>query len=801
MAGNPNPNDLDVHDMWMTVALGVERAVLALKKASPSNAAGPVDQSARPGPSEMIHSVVVKASQDSKVAMATKEKLKSTLTAIENIKQVGGMYEMIVGGDTRRLTEAEFKDVTSKTRDGMHTRLALLRNKVEFVLEGYERQSKIDDEAWVTSHAIKAIASVGDAASAMGRAASGKRESQDEDNSSGKDLARDALKSIESSQKQLDQGHFLIAEDLLRVAETHTKAAEKMYSEDHENVISNAQTAIDAAEFTEKASKYTLAVTAAVATVGASTAVASTAGLIAVAAPVVADVAQAGAKVAYGQKVDWLQLGVEVVVTAIVGKLAPKLAGGIAAKLVGSNPEAASLGVKAVAGIVAGVVTGRGAALIQGAANAAVLKYQNEDVTFGTLVGYTIDSVVDPKSTGFDLLLSAIGAAGVSRGTSGPLEGPPPPETPPAVPAQATAPKPPAVEPSIDMPPALAIEPSAPQPVPNEPVTAGQPEGPLIRGVHQGEGAGDGVARGNLKAVGDGGELIERKAAPPATPAEKVSQQEQQQREAEAELEQVQEQQFQKAAGDREFAAPRPAMTKTGPATEASGGPRQTAGPTAQGKAQAGGSSRVAANGGGAPNSGTAAKGTTKSNLHFEKKLEFVESERVRRNPSANDLIGDPPTISDLVDEIATVPTPGERSARGRGEKPLTDRSLIAAAGKRMEMPVYQWLKQKLGTSFTVMRNKEFPPEIRQAYKRAGVQGPDYIVVDKSMKTLSPYDSTTKPNTEHEAKLVRDHDILKQDFPQEGTYKGYSVGRPREVHTDSESGGFTLSGPGSKGGK
>ena len=424
MAGNPNPNDLDIHDMWV-VALGVDRAVLARKGTSPSNGAAPADQSAKSVFSQMAHGVVANAIQSSKEAIATKEKLKSTLTAIENVKQVGGMYEVTVGGGTRRLTEAEFKGVTSKTRDGMHNRLALLRNRVETVLEGYERQSKIDDDAWVTSHAVKAIGFAKDAAMAVGRAASGKRESRDEDDS-GEELARDALRHIESSQKQLDQGRFVIAEDLLGVAENRTKAAERTYSEYHKNVISSAQTAIDAAEFTEKASKYTLAVTAAVATVGASTAVASTAGLIAVAAPVVADVAQAGAKIAYGQKVNWAELGVEIVVSVVVAKFAPGISKGIAERLVGLSPKAASLGLKVVAGIVAGVATGRGAALIQGAANAAVLKYQNEDVTFGTLVGYTIDSVVDPKSTGLDLLLSAIGAAGVSRGTSGPLEGPTP---------------------------------------------------------------------------------------------------------------------------------------------------------------------------------------------------------------------------------------------------------------------------------------------------------------------------------------------------------------------------------------
>jgi hypothetical protein len=46
MAGNPNPNDLDVWDMW-TAAMGVERALFALKGNGQPNGAGPAAQAAK----------------------------------------------------------------------------------------------------------------------------------------------------------------------------------------------------------------------------------------------------------------------------------------------------------------------------------------------------------------------------------------------------------------------------------------------------------------------------------------------------------------------------------------------------------------------------------------------------------------------------------------------------------------------------------------------------------------------------------------------------------------------------------
>ena len=490
MAGNPDLKDLNIHDMWMA-AIGVDRTVLArhgfnqmvhgavakaMQQSKPATPAAPANA---PAPSPARRLINAGPGQRSPIASANgpiaskaegagkipafggtsePQKLRGALTALEKIKQVGGMYEMIVGGNTVRLTEADYKTAVAKTRDAMHTSLAQLRTRVEYAIEGLEKQSQIDHET-LRSRAVSGVVGfVGDVkrvAIAAADAVQG-RESQDDDNSEEEitELAQDALKSIESSQKQLDQGRFIIAGDLLTAADTRARSVEKMYNQHHKDLISNGETAIKGLEYTVTAAAVTLAVTATIVTAGGAAGVslgaASTANVIALAAPVVADVAEAGAKVAYGQKVDLLQLGVEVVVTAIVGKFAPKLAKGISVRLVRLYPAAASLGVNAVAGIVGGVLVGRGAAAFQAAANTAVLRYRNKDVTWGTLVDQTRDAVFDPKSAGLDLILSAINVAGASRAK--PLGGSPRPEAPPqAVPVPAAAPNPPTVKPPIDM--------------------------------------------------------------------------------------------------------------------------------------------------------------------------------------------------------------------------------------------------------------------------------------------------------------------------------------------------------------
>lgn len=72
------------------------------------------------------------------------------------------------------------------------------------------------------------------------------------------------------------------------------------------------------------------------------------------------------------------------------------------------------------------------------------------------------------------------------------------------------------------------------------------------------------------------------------------------------------------------------------------------------------------------------------------------------------------------------------------------------------------------------------------------MKGPDAIVVDRKNKTLSVVDSTTKSVTKHEAKTMRDRNILEQNLPKEYRDEGFRVGPPSEIVTDSKTGEFEL---------
>jgi hypothetical protein len=110
-----------------------------------------------------------------------------------------------------------------------------------------------------------------------------------------------------------------------------------------------------------------------------------------------------------------------------------------------------------------------------------------------------------------------------------------------------------------------------------------------------------------------------------------------------------------------------------------------------------------------------------------------------------------------------------------------------------MEKQAVKWLQSELdGPNVKVVANEDFPADIRAAYKAAGVKGPDAIVFDRKNKTIFPVDSTTRASSTHEAKTIRDKNILEQNLPQRFKDEGVTVGSPGEILTDSSKGTFKL---------
>lgn len=189
------------------------------------------------------------------------------------------------------------------------------------------------------------------------------------------------------------------------------------------------------------------------------------------------------------------------------------------------------------------------------------------------------------------------------------------------------------------------------------------------------------------------------------------------------------------------------------------------------------------------PTAGSRVRPTIASEKPGEPPRPPLEFERGLSKPSFKEVSESPRTLSEHIEELGEVPTPGEKlTTRRKRERPLTERAAIAKAGTQIEgLGMNAW-KQRLGPDFKIISNKQFPSDIRAAYRKEGVKGPDGIAIGK--KELIVGDVTTKPTKNHEAKTKRYRDILELNLPQR--FKGYKV-RAQEIWWESKKGEFKFS--------
>jgi Domain of unknown function (DUF4157)/A nuclease family of the HNH/ENDO VII superfamily with conserved AHH len=358
--------------------------------------------------------------------------LTNALKVLDSIKQVGSnAHEVVIDGQTRRLTQADVDAAYGKTRAALGRSLSSIRIKAEGAAEGYAIQSKVNEEFPVVSRAVKLFGGIDDPGDEIAS------------------FARHALELVNVSRAELDKGHFSNAGRLMSLAELLAKKAERKYNDYHNNIISTGETTITVLEFTRDAAFITLAVLATVATAGAAAGLTSVAGLeigtvatansIALFTPLAAKLGEAGVKLAYGDRVDWGQLAVEAVVTIVIAKFAPQLANSIAGRIIGQSPAAASVGRHVVAGIVSGLVSGRASAVLSSSVNVAYAKLRGKNVTWEGFIEQTAATFLDPKSAGLDLVLGAIGTYRAGSGVT--TGGAPSHETPLLAHTEPAAPK------------------------------------------------------------------------------------------------------------------------------------------------------------------------------------------------------------------------------------------------------------------------------------------------------------------------------------------------------------------------
>jgi Domain of unknown function (DUF4157) len=177
---------------------------------------------------------------------------------------------------------------------------------------------------------------------------------------------------------------------------------------------------------------------------------------------------------------------------------------------------------------------------------------------------------------------------------------------------------------------------------------------------------------------------------------------------------------------------------------------------------------KIAAGGGGSGQSGA---GQTK--MAVKPKTPRPDYEFKRRPPTVRDLTKDP-SMSELADELEGVSQ--SRETAKKGSKQMGEKQQIIKAGQEIESPTVQAWKEMQPKGVEVLKNADFPPEIKSIYPEtsgAAKSGPDAISINRAKKEITVFDSTTKSETGHERKTVGDAQKLKDNLPAE--YKGYKV--------------------------
>ncbi|GGA88555.1 eCIS core domain-containing protein [Puia dinghuensis] len=432
-----------------------------------------------------------------------RDRLINAIRIIQNVKPTGnGMYTVEIDNKTVSVTQKDLDEANARIIGAIKEGLRRTASEAEYAETGYNSQSELDKKHWIVSSAIKFIGNIKDPGPFLRAEVAQSR-----------NLAA-------AAQEALKVKNYAGAAAFLADSESAAIRAKGMYRMYWEGIISAGEATVTVLEYTRDASFLLLGILATIASAGAAAGLltaadigaggTAAAGAIATWTPFVAQVGEAGVRVAEGDKVDWAKLAIDGIVTAILSKFGGKLGEGVAGRIIGQNPVAQSLGKHIVARIVSSEINGVAAVTFTTVVNSVYAKVRNQNMTWGTFLDQLITELTDPKSQIMNVLLGAIegyghgkgaqikglpaphGGGGQEKGGTPPPAGggskdtagskpPPPPDTagtsvkdqapPPPPPAadavakQQAPPPPPAADTTIHAP---EVKPGAPPPAPNE---------------------------------------------------------------------------------------------------------------------------------------------------------------------------------------------------------------------------------------------------------------------------------------------------------------------------------------------
>jgi len=344
-----------------------------------------------------------------------KDALAKVMRVIDGISPSGNTdrpFTIVVDGQPETLTAAQADAIRSKAARILSENLSRVRIKADYAENRYQTQIEVDKQHWIVAPIVKTLGRVQDPGpDLLAYVVCANREIQS------------ALEA--ASSHQLEKAATLMAD-----AEAAAISANKMWQAYFEGIINASEMTVTVLEVTRDAAFLTLAVLATVASggaaagalgaaegAGATTTVlgfqvgtTAAANVIATGAPIVANLAEAGAKVSMGDRVDWGALVVDTAMQVIITRFGGKVTGGIAKALVG-NPATESLATKVTENLVHTVILHMGSTALTTAARDAYRALKGQNVTWRSFADDLIGRLTDPKGIAVALITTALTSA------------------------------------------------------------------------------------------------------------------------------------------------------------------------------------------------------------------------------------------------------------------------------------------------------------------------------------------------------------------------------------------------------
>lgn len=373
-----------------------------------------------------------------------KEKLLSVMRIIDGMHPAApGSDDIIltVDGQPQKIKASQAAAIRRGAAGVLKDHLRTIRTNAATAEEGYLSQDKIDKNHWFFAPIVKTLGRVKDP---------------------GPDLlayAARAKANVEAADAAIAAGNFAQAADLLAGADSAAVAATKMWQAYFKGIIGAGEMTVNVLEVTRDAAVISLGILTTIASGGAAAAAlagegattttvafgvdlgvsaTTAANTLAVAAPVIANLAEAAAKVSMGDKVDWGALVVDTAVQIIIARFGGKVTGGIAKALLG-NPATENLAARVTEKIVHTAIMHVGSTALTSAARQTYGAFKGQAVTWQTFMDDLITRLTDPKSLAVLAVTGAISASSEAHFGGPRLSGPAPKDSAGETNAQKTA--------------------------------------------------------------------------------------------------------------------------------------------------------------------------------------------------------------------------------------------------------------------------------------------------------------------------------------------------------------------------